>query len=206
MMKLYTCNLCNWNGSEFLKRDASLVCPRCFSRQRHRSIYHYLTLNKMTEGNACLDVASRRIFQHRLSYSDYITIDKIPGYADHTMDVCDLKFSDNRFDLIICCSVLQFVNNYQSALLEMYRVLKPTGTCIIQIPYDPTADKTYLLNIENTSIHCGPYATNHQVCFSYPDILQQLQQNFEVKTYLYNETAFEFSQQNIFVCQKILAI
>ncbi len=199
---LYKCNLCGWTGREYLSRDTAMVCPKCFSRQRHRSIFHYLTEQNMLEGSTCLDVASRRILQRRLNYSEYINIDKVKGWADQVMDVSDLQFKDNNFDLIICCSVLQFVPNYLVALEEMCRVLKPTGICIIQIPYDSTINQTYTNNNENSPQKHKVRSENELVYFSYHDFLQQLKKWFNVETAIYKDPNIIFSQQEFFVCKK----
>lgn len=198
----YSCNLCKWSGDAFLKRDSSLVCPRCFSRQRHRSIYNYLTENNLLSGNACLDIASRRILKHKINYEDYITIDIVPGRADYTMDVCNLKFDDNSFDLIICCSVLQFVPEYICAIQEMERVLKQDGTCIIQIPYETEIDTSYVIESDVSVLQNNYRSINHAVCFAYNGLYTQLKSFFNVSTFQYNNPEFEYCKQDIFICRK----
>ena len=199
----FKCNICNWEGTHYLKRDNSLVCPRCNSRQRHRSIYRYLEEHRLLVGNACLDVASRRIFQRKLRYSNYVNIDIIPGRAEILMDVCDLKFSENKFDLIICCSVLQFVLAYETALDELHRVLKPTGKCIIQVPYDCSSDHT-IKQVSDAGLNKYRYRPEHEIVFfSYKDFLHCLQQRFLVETFFYQEPYISFSNQEFFVCSKI---
>jgi ubiquinone/menaquinone biosynthesis C-methylase UbiE len=51
-------------------------------------------------------------------------------------NVTSLPFTDNTFDLIVCLDVLYhlWVPNYQKALLEFNRVLKPGGILIIREP------------------------------------------------------------------------
>lgn len=47
-------------------------------------------------------------------------------------DVSSLSdFEDNTFDMIICHNVLEYIEDKQSVLLELYRVLKPRGVLSI---------------------------------------------------------------------------
>ncbi len=39
----------------------------------------------------------------------------------------ELPFPENCFDVVVCCDVLEHVNNYQKVIAETYRVLKPKG-------------------------------------------------------------------------------
>jgi ubiquinone/menaquinone biosynthesis C-methylase UbiE len=49
-------------------------------------------------------------------------------------DACNLNFPDNSFDHINCAgSVISFIPDYIQALKEMYRVLQPGGTAIIEL-------------------------------------------------------------------------
>lgn len=45
-----------------------------------------------------------------------------------------LPFDDNSFDLIICYTVLEHVQDYKKSLLEMNRCLCPNGPIILQLP------------------------------------------------------------------------
>lgn len=45
-----------------------------------------------------------------------------------------LPFADRSFDHIVCSEVLEHIPDYQSALDEIYRILKPGGTLIISVP------------------------------------------------------------------------
>ncbi len=43
--------------------------------------------------------------------------------------------ADGAFDIVVSCSVLQDVLDYQGAIGEMYRLLRPGGTCILAITH-----------------------------------------------------------------------
>lgn len=54
-------------------------------------------------------------------------------------DICALSFSDASFDAVICSSVLyhQWVDDVESAVREMHRVLRPGGVVLINVPAFP---------------------------------------------------------------------
>ena len=49
-------------------------------------------------------------------------------------DICNLPFSDQQFDWVVCNHVLEHIPNDKIAMQEIYRVLKPGGTAILQVP------------------------------------------------------------------------
>ena len=50
------------------------------------------------------------------------------------MDITQLSFLDNTFDLIICSHVLEHVKDDSKAIKEMFRVLKSKGALFIMVP------------------------------------------------------------------------
>ncbi|MEM6652742.1 MAG: class I SAM-dependent methyltransferase [Pseudomonadota bacterium] len=64
-----------------------------------------------------------------------------PANADKTHvsfqtgDATALQFADDSFDAIICSEVLEHLPDYEAALLEMRRVLKPTGKLCVSVPH-----------------------------------------------------------------------
>ena len=73
---------------------------------------------------------------------DYITGDLISPWADVKMDVHDIPFKANTFDVVICNHVLEHVEDYQQVLKEFYRVMKPNGWGIFQVPIDRNNETT----------------------------------------------------------------
>lgn len=70
---------------------------------------------------------------------------KIPGFtsvdlyddeADIKADICDLPFEDNSVDEIVAYQVIEHVpyNKSDQVFAEMYRVLKPGGTAVVETP------------------------------------------------------------------------
>ena len=67
---------------------------------------------------------------------DYTTTDLLSPLADVKADICNLPFEDNTYDIIFCNHVLEHIPNDTKAMQELYRVLKPGGMGIFQIPQD----------------------------------------------------------------------
>ena len=67
---------------------------------------------------------------------EYTTTDLLSPLADVKSDICNLPFQDNHYDVILCNHVLEHIPNDTKAMQELYRVLKPGGMAILQIPQD----------------------------------------------------------------------
>lgn len=46
-----------------------------------------------------------------------------------------LSFPDNSFDSVICIEVFEYLDDYQRAINEIYRLLKPDGRAFISVPF-----------------------------------------------------------------------
>ena len=74
---------------------------------------------------------------------EYITTDLNSPIADVKADICNLPFQNDEFDFIICNHVLEHIPNDTKAMQEIYRVLAPGGTAILQVPYKASLQKTF---------------------------------------------------------------
>lgn len=74
---------------------------------------------------------------------NYTTTDLFSPLADVKADICNLPFEDNSFDIIFCNHVLEHIPDDTKAMKELYRVLKPGGMGIFQIPQDLTREFTF---------------------------------------------------------------
>lgn len=72
---------------------------------------------------------------------DYITADIESPLAKVKMDIHEIPFNENSFDVIFCNHVLEHVDDDLKAMEEMYRVLKPEGWAILQVPFFPPIPK-----------------------------------------------------------------
>jgi SAM-dependent methyltransferase len=83
-----------------------------------------------------------------MKHLDYISADLDSPLAMVKMDITDIKYPNNTFDMIICNHVLEHIVDEQKALSEIKRVLKPNGQAILQVP----VHSDYLQTYEDNSI------------------------------------------------------
>jgi SAM-dependent methyltransferase len=139
------CPVCEKSYSTFLPYGyhnvrASVLCPGCFSLERHRLIWLFLK-NKTRFFEKELDllhIAPEQCFYKKfkkLKNLRYITADMDSPLADVKLDVQNMPFDDNRFDMVICNHVLEHVKDDLLAMREILRVLKPGGIAILLVPF-----------------------------------------------------------------------
>ena len=74
---------------------------------------------------------------------EYTTTDLFSPLADVKADICNLPFEDNQYDVLFCNHVLEHIPDDTKAMQELYRVLKPGGMAILQIPQDLNRATTF---------------------------------------------------------------
>ena len=67
---------------------------------------------------------------------DYTTGDLISPWADVKFDVHDIPFEENVYDVVVCNHVLEHVEDDHKVMTEFYRIMKPGGWGIFQVPID----------------------------------------------------------------------
>jgi len=127
---------------------SSAQCPGCGSLERHRLILIYLIRNTdfYIKKLKVLYVAPIKIMQNnfsKMSNINIVSIDLDSPLAMIKMDITNLQFEDNSFDVVLCSHVLEHVKNDKLALTEFLRVLKPNGWAIFQAPIDYNLKKTF---------------------------------------------------------------
>ncbi|MDR7132150.1 SAM-dependent methyltransferase [Algoriphagus sp. 4150] len=141
-----TCPVCEHSYKKFLPYGriarANALCPNCLSLERHRLMWLYLKekTNFFSAPLRVLHVAPEHCFIGRfagLGNLDYITADIESPLAKVKMDVHDIPFPDNSFDVVFCNHVLEHVEDDLKACAEFNRVLKPSGWGILQSPVYP---------------------------------------------------------------------
>jgi SAM-dependent methyltransferase len=86
-----------------------------------------------------LHIAPEQCFYSKfksLSNIEYITGDLESPLAEYHFDLHEIPFENDVFDVIICNHVLEHVNDDRQCTREMFRVLKPGGWAIMQVPID----------------------------------------------------------------------
>jgi len=75
---------------------------------------------------------------------DYVTADLESPLAKIKMDIHQIPFEENTFDVVICNHVLEHVQKDILAMKEINRVLKKNGWAIMQVPFmGKNLDYTY---------------------------------------------------------------
>ncbi len=152
--KKVKCTVCESNYRKFLpygrgnSSRPNALCPKCLSLERHRLIWIYLKekTNFFEAKLKVLHVAPELCFLKRfdkLKNLDYITADLESPLAKVKMDVHDIPFDDNTFDVVFCNHVLEHVDDDFKVMSEFKRVLKPKGWAIMQSPMDYSLETTY---------------------------------------------------------------
>jgi len=126
----------------------NVLSPSTLSLERHRLLWLYLKneTDFFTAPHKVLHFAPEQAFYSKfkkLKKLEYTTTDLNSPLADVKADICALPFKDNSFDIILCNHVLEHIPNDKKAISELYRVLKPSGWGIFQIPQDLNREVTY---------------------------------------------------------------
>ena len=148
------CPICGWCGDCFLpfgnplKRRFNAQCPSCGSVERHR--LSFLAAKQVLQFGSLhtLHVAPEKCIGPWLQSESriYISID-LHRRAAKKMDLRQLEFDDGSFSLIWCSHVLEHIVEDNIAIREIFRVCRPDGTALIQVPIwrqqtyeDPTVE------------------------------------------------------------------
>jgi len=132
----------------YAKVRKNVLAPGTLSLERHRLFWLYLK-NETAFFSAPLRVlhfAPEQAFVKKFKKQKnltYTTTDLNSPIAEVKADICDLPFKDHSFDFIICNHVLEHIPNDTKAMQELYRVLAPSGTAIVQVPYDAKREITF---------------------------------------------------------------
>jgi SAM-dependent methyltransferase len=127
----------------------NVLCPHDLTLERHRLIWLYLQKKSnffFDEQLAFLHIAPEQCFLphfRKLKNLDYLTGDLVSPIADLHFDLHHIPLEENRFDVIFCNHVLEHVADSKQCMAELYRVMRPGGWGIFQVPQDFTRADTY---------------------------------------------------------------
>ena len=146
----------------------NVLSPSTLSLERHRLLWLYLQnetdfFTAKTKKKV-LHFAPEQEFYKRFKKQtniDYTTTDLLSPLADVKADICNLPFEDNTYDIIFCNHVLEHIPDDTKAMQELYRVLKPGGMGIFQIPQDILRATTFsddtIVNQKERALIFGQY-------------------------------------------------
>lgn len=229
----YTCPFCGYSSDMLLpfgqeneavrkhhiigagRRNAR--CLKCDSRDRERLIYIYLKqVARIFEKQELeiLHIAPELNLAKKLRETNfrYICGDLFtegyhyPEYVQN-MNVLHLPFEGNTFDVILCNHVLEHVPEDRKAMSEIYRVLKPGGFALLQVPIsyrightieDPSIQSPHQREITfGQKDHCRLYGKD------YINRLQECGFHVEAASISENYPQYGFNpEEKLFICTK----
>lgn len=134
-----------WTGSDF----DQFWCPFCRSHDRERHLilfFDKLGFWEKFANAAVLHFAPEKQLASRIGScrpARYVKGDLVPSREGvEKMDVTDVPYAAASFDWVLCNHVLEHVPDDAKALRELFRVLKPGGTAILQTPFASGLEKT----------------------------------------------------------------
>lgn len=148
------CPICNHTTPIFIaggvnyRKDAR--CPICNSLERHRFLYFFIK-NKfdLNKNIKLLHFAPEESFFNifeNLNNIEYYTGDIVKSpCVKEIIDIQNIPYDDDYFNLIICNHVLEHVPDDEKAMKELHRVIKPVNEksgVIIMVPLDLNSYET----------------------------------------------------------------
>jgi SAM-dependent methyltransferase len=117
------------------------LAPHSLSLERHRTIWLFLQQNTdfFDSQLRMLHMAPELCYLKRfrkMENLDYVTGDLESPWAEHHFDVHHIPFEEASFDVVMANHLLEHVDRDQDVMKEFYRVLKPGGWGILQVPID----------------------------------------------------------------------
>jgi SAM-dependent methyltransferase len=125
-------------------------CPVCWvtDRERHlRMYFDALCIWDLIPGARVLHFAPETNLRRdivALGPVRYVAADLLPTDPETIeMDVTAIPDPASSYDLIVCNHVLEHVDSVEDALAELFRVLAPGGTAVLQTPYASGLARTF---------------------------------------------------------------
>lgn len=146
---VHECNICGYKGRFGpISHRPEASCLRCQSKERHRLLMHYL------EHASPLFSAPLEVLQfspmkgeadrlRKLKNLKYVTAEYEAGKADLQLDLTKLDQPDASWDVLIAYHILEHIIDDRAAMREMFRVLRPGGMVILQVPLDPARTEIF---------------------------------------------------------------
>jgi len=135
-------------GYSGIAKRHNVLSPGTMSLERHRLLWLFLK-NKTDFFSApykMLHIAPEQCFYKlfkRMKNLDYLTGDYNSPIADVHFDLHKAPFENDSFDVVFCNHVLEHVEDADQCMKELYRIMKPGGWGIFQVPIDMSRATTY---------------------------------------------------------------
>lgn len=173
----------------YIKSRPNALAPGSLSLERHRLLYLYLQkhTNLFKKPLKVLHVAPElcllRVFK-QMNNLDYVTADLCSPWAEYHFDAHAIPFRNNTFDVVIANHLLEHVQDDQRVLSEFFRIMKPDGWGVFQVPLDEQAPTTredpFLTDVQLREKYFGQKDHLRQYGMDYIDRLKQVGFHVEV--------------------------
>lgn len=204
----FTCNACGSSYEKFVNdqpqvenRDAitkyhviagygeNIICPNCMSTARQRLVLAILREIDLENKKVLHFSPEKHIHAFLKKHALVTTADLLPGFYKsidgniQKADATRLTFDDNHFDLVIANHIMEHIPDDISAMREIYRVLKPGGRAVLQVPYSEIISSTLETpGIDDPGLQAKLYGQkDHIRIYALPDYIDRLRSaGFEV--------------------------
>ena len=229
------CNICGWRGTFTRTEDGreGYLCGNCSASSRHRAVVSALRLVvgapaiplyawSASHATVILESSARGSYPVMLADKyTYIAPEYDPAKIaegarpDRYADFQDLHFAKETMDIVIASEVFEHVRRDRLGFTEIHRVLKPGGSLILTVPYDPTLETTiqridtsgpedrHLLEPEYHG-GGGHTLTYRNYGRDLPALLQEV--GFSVLRLHMDHPAEGITSQHVFLCRKGSAV
>ena len=125
------------------------LAPDTLSLERHRAVWMYLKEHSDMftggEGRRMLHLAPEYCFLKRFNAApglEVVRADLVSPWADVHFDVHEIPYADNHFDIIMGNHLMEHVADDRKVMAEYFRVMKPGGWGIFQVPMERNNPET----------------------------------------------------------------
>ncbi len=183
------CPVCEKSFSKFLSYGSNVahrenvLCPYDLTLERHRVMWLYLKRKTdffTKKGLEVMHIAPEQCFHSIFKKQEnlqYTTGDLLSPIADLHFDLHDIPLEDDQYEVIFCNHVMEHVKDDLQCMKELYRIMKPGGWGIMQVPIDSSRNETYedwsITSPEEREKHFWQYDHVRLYGLNYPKRLEE---------------------------------
>jgi len=184
-----------WHQQLRISGRAQINCHRCGATIRERQLKFYFDEVKLLHGRSRMRIlhfnAEPRFLNYLATFNPELHILAMAQAVDlrfETVNIEDLPYSDEAFDLVIANGQLETVVSVDKTLHELNRVLKPDGLLVIQTSFSHVLETTWEdAGLDNEMLRAGAYGNgSHRRLFG--------RNIFDLFSLKLSDNVFDFAQ------------
>lgn len=131
-----------FNSDRYANTEQNVLCPVCRALPRHRILALWCNGHKdyLKSANILYFAPEYSMMRWMKRHKVSCTTADLYKDADLKLDIQATGLPDESYDMIICNHVLEHVDDFRTALKELYRILRRGGNLICSFPMDPTVE------------------------------------------------------------------